>query len=256
MSTQGDEQQDKSSGSASAARPADLGEAHRGPAQGGLRPLEPVSDPMLLAAVERAERHRSAKAAGTSQVRGEPLSQIVDHLGLVHGSWTTRRLRPQLSALEDAGMLVAGRRHGIVVWTLTDGGRRRLARARRAGQAGAPPESPQHRRWREARATATARIDEFHEQMRHAVEQAHGLLSHDHVHSDAWFELGEHLQRSSWLLGSATHCLHEWVEPDDQTPDIDSCLELGDEAFSPEDRAQRRSRRTGRRNVRNWVIVR
>jgi DNA-binding PadR family transcriptional regulator len=209
----------------------------------------------LLAAIDRAERHRSATPADTHQTNGEPLSRIVNHLGLVHGSWTTRRLRPQLAGLEDAGILASERRRGVLVWKLTDKGRRRLARARRAGQAGALPESPQHREWREAHAAAAARRDEFHEQTRRAVEQARDLLDNDQVGSDDWFELGERLRQGCWLLGSATHCLHEWIEPDDHGPDIDDYVEPSDEALSPEDRASRRTRRSGRRNIRNWDHV-
>ena len=254
MSTE-DVEQDNSSEAAGAAPPADVGENLGGPSQGGPRAFEPVSDVVLLAAVDRAERHHRAVAADRGQPNGEPLSRIVNHLGLAHGSWTTRRLRPQLAGLEDAGMLASERRRSVVVWTLTDKGRRRLARARRAGQAGALPESPQHHEWREAHAAAASRRDEFHEQTRRAVEQARDLLDNDQVGSDAWFELAERLRRSCWLLGSATHCLHEWVEPDDHGPDIDDYVEQSDEALSSEDRASRRTRRSGRRNIRNWDRV-
>jgi hypothetical protein len=74
-----------------------------------LRRFEPVSDELVLAAVERAERHRER------QDEGVMMGDIVEHLGFVHGSWTTRRLRPQIEAFIAAGLLVRSRRHGVVV---------------------------------------------------------------------------------------------------------------------------------------------
>ena len=97
---------------------------------GRLGRLEPVSDGLVLAAVERAERHREREREGVM------LSDIAEHLGFVHGSWTTRRLRPQLDALIAEGSLARSRRHGVVVWALTEAGRGQLERMRRAGRRG------------------------------------------------------------------------------------------------------------------------
>ncbi|MGA9876887.1 MAG: hypothetical protein WBQ21_13885, partial [Solirubrobacteraceae bacterium] len=105
----------------------------------GLRRFEPVSDALVLAAVERAERHREREREGVL------MSDLVEHLGFVHGSWTTRRLRPQLEALIAAGQLARSRRHGVVVWELTSSGRRRVAQTRKAGGELGLPEAPQHR---------------------------------------------------------------------------------------------------------------
>jgi hypothetical protein len=88
--------------------------------------------------------------------------------------------------------------------------------------------------------------------VRRAVDNASGLLSDDHVRSDDWFELGERLRRACWQLGSATHCLREWAAPDEQRPDTDGYVEPDDEKLSTPERSQRRSRRAGRRNTRNW----
>jgi len=51
--------------------------------------------------------------------------------------------------------------------------------------------------------------------------------------SDQWFELAERLRSDCWMLGSASHCLHEWAEPDDRYADIDEGV-------------------PGRRNLRLW----
>jgi hypothetical protein len=40
------------------------------------------------------------------------MSDIAEHLGFVHGSWTTRRLRPQIEAFIAAGLLVRSHRPG------------------------------------------------------------------------------------------------------------------------------------------------
>jgi hypothetical protein len=87
-----------------------------------LRRFEPVFDELVLAAVERAERHREREGEGVM------MSEIAEHLGFVHGSWTTRRLRPQIDAFIAAGLLSRSRRHGVVVWGLTSAGRGRVAR--------------------------------------------------------------------------------------------------------------------------------
>ncbi len=113
---------------------------------GELRRFESVSDGLVLAAVERAERHRELEREGVM------MSGIAEHLGVVPSSWTTRRLRPRLDALIAEGSLARSRRHGVVVWELTDDGRGRLERMRRAGEIEELPESPQHRAWRHARA--------------------------------------------------------------------------------------------------------
>jgi len=156
---------------------------------GELRRFEPVSDELVLAAVERAERHRERRDEGVM------MSDIAEHLGFVHGSWTTRRLRPQIEAFIAAGVLVRSRRHGVLVWGLTSSGRRRVE----GGDASVGlPESPQHRVWRHARALAAERIDEVCEQASGVLEEVMDALDSEGVHSDAWFALAERLQLS-WL---------------------------------------------------------
>jgi hypothetical protein len=208
--------------------------------------FEPVSDVLVLAAVERAERHREREREGVW------LPVIVAHLGFVHGSWTTRRLRPQLEALRSAGALSCARRHGLVVWGLTSSGRRRLGRARRAGEAGELPESPQHREWRHARAAAAERIEAFRKELRTVLEDAGGLLEAEGARSDAWFELGERLERVSWRLASATYCLRERPEPDDAKADVDEHRDPGDEGLDRNARWHLRVLRAGRRDTGRW----
>jgi hypothetical protein len=85
----------------------------------GGQPFEPLSDALILAAVERAERHRSARLADTA---GVSFRDLVEHLGLVHGPWTTRRMRPHVERLRTAGLLARTRRQGSDWWSLTPAG--------------------------------------------------------------------------------------------------------------------------------------
>lgn len=202
------------------------------------------SPELVMAAIERADRHR---ARDTHAV---PVWAIKDHLGL---SPRSRRIRSHLEALEAAGLLVRSRRHSVNLWGLTSAGRRRLGRARRAGKVGDLPESPQHREWREARRAAETRIGEFRDGVVEAVAETFFLLDADPpTPSDGWFEMAKRLERNLWRLGSATHCLREWAEPQDDRADIDDHQEPDDKAFTPTTRAQRRARRHGRRNIRLW----
>jgi hypothetical protein len=208
--------------------------------------FEPVSDALVLAAIERAERHREREGEGVM------MSDIAEHLGFVHGSWTTRRLRPQLEVLIAEGSLARSRRHGVVAWELTDDGRGRLERMLRAGEVEALPEAPQHRGWRHAHAAAGERIGGFRAQAREALEDAAMLLDAEDARSDAWFGVAERLQVACWRVGSATYCLHEWREPDDARPDVDDRCEAGDDALDSEELGRVRYRRTGRRGVWRW----
>ncbi len=209
-----------------------------------LRRFEPVPDDVVLAAVGRAERHREREGDGVM------MSDIAEHLGFVHGSWTTRRLRPQIDAFIAAGLLVRSRRHGVVIWGLTSTGRERVEQT--SGAVGLP-ESPQHRVWRHARALAAERIDGVCEQASGVLEEAMDVLDADGVRSDAWFALTERLQSACWQLGSVMYCLSEWAEPDDASADVDDRTEPGDEQIDPEELGGVRYRRGGRRNVWKWA---
>jgi transcriptional regulator with XRE-family HTH domain len=54
-------------------------------------------------------------------------------------------------------------------------------------------------------------------------------------------------------MGSASHCLYEWAEPnDDNEADVDDRRESGDDLLEFAERDPRRARRTGRRNIALW----
>jgi len=176
-------------------------------------PGSPSPD-LLLAALDRAERH-----SRTPDQPGVPKSLIAAHLGLPHTSWTTRRVRPALESLEADGLIEQLRRHGVMLWTPTSKGRRRLSASQRVGRV-ALPESPQHRAWREAYAAAEGRIAEFHAGLRDELAEATALLDGGaKTDSDGWYALGTAIKRGCERLGSATYCLYEWPEPDDDAAD-------------------------------------
>lgn len=186
-----------------------------------------IPDLLVLAAVDRAQLHRVPSGEAV------PVWQILEQLDLARRSAAAREVRAQLAALEVAGALASSRRHGVHVWQLTPDGRRRLTRAERRGEVPALPESPQHRRWREARTLSSQEIDRFRGELGEALEHAGRLLAAKQpVPSDAWFESGERLQRACTRLWSASHCLYEWSEPMDDRADIDD--------------------RAGRRNILVW----
>jgi hypothetical protein len=175
--------------------------------------VEPVADAVVLAAIERAARHE--------QLEGVQWSRIVEHLGFVHGPWTTRSLRPQVDTLIAAGLVERSVRHGSDVWGLTRAGRVRLAHIGVAGDAVELPEAPQHRKWRHAQVEASSRIEVVREHLRRTLEDATVLLDGGDADSEAWFEMSARLQEQCKRLGCATYCLHEWAEPDDSNADVD-----------------------------------
>jgi DNA-binding XRE family transcriptional regulator len=221
-----------------------------------------VSDVLVLAAIDRAERH-SGRGRDTQAV---PVWSVLKHLDVASRTKRAREVRVRLDGLVVAGSLECGRRHGVPVWALTSRGRRRLSRARRAGRVPVLPESPQHRAWREARGLAGQRIGEFRLGVMEAVEHAQELLDvptpgapvlegPDVARgpgSDEWFELGEELRRACRRLGSASYCLWEWREPEDARADVDDYSGRCDRALAPKERAERRARRPGRRNTSLW----
>ncbi len=117
-------------------------------------------------------------------------------------------------------MLERNNRHSTQRWRLTDEGCERLDAAR--SLLAELPEAPQHRRWREARTIAGGRIDELRQGLREALLEAADLLgAGDKTDSEAWFGMKGRLEWAAEKLARATHCLHEWVEPDDAVADID-----------------------------------
>ncbi len=154
-----------------------------------LRPFaHPVSDALVLAAAKRAEHHKPRSSPGVM------LRDVFAHMGFLYNGAATRQLRPRLDALLSADALEQTRRHGVKLWVLTSTGRRRLAQARRKGEAVALPESPQHRTWRHSRATAAERIEGYREELRALLDEADALLdAGTRAHSDSWFRLAKRL---------------------------------------------------------------
>jgi hypothetical protein len=177
-----------------------------------MRKFEPVSDAVVLGAIDRAECHTRGRGEGVR------MSTLAEHLGFVHGAWTARGLRPQLDALIDAGALERVKRQGIVRWVLTVKGRRRAVRARGTVVL---PESPQHRTWRQTRKKAVEQIDGLREDAHRAVQGAGRLLERGEADSEALFLLAVGLKDALQYLGSATYCAREWAEPDDARADKD-----------------------------------
>jgi DNA-binding PadR family transcriptional regulator len=175
----------------------------------------PVSDAFILAATERAERHEQADDVW--------VVYLTEHLGFKACPDTNRSLLPRLEAMHRAGLLTSRERRGEPYFGLTTVGREQLASHREAGDVGELPESPQHRAWRLARVKAALRIDEFQREQVAALEEADRLICkyRPTTLSKDWFELSERLRWTTWRFGSALYCLTEWVEPDDDLPDVD-----------------------------------
>lgn len=222
-----------------------------GPPVSELRPFaHPVSDTLVLAATERAERHKG---------RGEPgvmLGDVFAHMGFVYNGAATRQLRPRLDALLSAGALKQAHRHGVKLWVLTSTGRRLLATSKRKGEAVVLPESPQHRKWRHSRTAATERIEGYREELRALLDEADALLeAGTRAHSDLWFCLAKRLPVPATSIGAAIYCLMEWPEPDDTRLDIDDYSDPHDSNLDAEELERRRSLRTGRPHVIRGEIV-
>lgn len=211
-----------------------------------LRPFaHPVSDALVLAAAERAERHHPARTGP-----GVLLGEVFAHMGFVYNGAATRQLRPRLDALLADGALEQARRRGIKLWALTSTGRRRLAQLRRREGPVQLPESPQHRVWRHARESAGERIGEYRSELQALVDEARALLvSGTEARSDRWLCLASRLQYAAMRLGAAVYCLSEWAEPDDACADVDSYDDPGDAKLDAEKRARLRYLRTGRRHM-------
>jgi hypothetical protein len=170
---------------------------------------------LVLAALERAERHRSNPSKP-----GVLLATVKEHLDLPRHGGGTRKLRPVWDALTQAGSIEQTRRHGFVLWALTSPGRRKITSARRNERLPALPEAPQHRAWREAQRAAGDHMGELTDEVRERLAVAAALLHDEPRTSEPWYELGTQLKTACERLGMATHCRYEWAEPDDAYADI------------------------------------
>jgi hypothetical protein len=178
--------------------------------------LSPVRPPaiIVLAAVERAARHERSDEVATATV--------AEHLGFDPTKKTNRLLHHRLDGLRDMGSLTRIARDGADTWLLTSEGREELDRRYEAEEVGELPEAPQHRAWREARVEAAVRLEGFKDEMGTMLEEATALLDQPHPpRSSEWIAMSQRLSPAAWRVASATHCLYEWVEPDDDHPDVD-----------------------------------
>ncbi len=209
-----------------------------------------ISDDLILAAIQRAELHATNKEPGAAKWA------IAHHLDIPTRSGRARHVRSRLGLLVEAGLLERSSRYGVQFWELTSKARRRLARLRRSGSMPELPESPQHKVWRNTRVLAENEIERLRQRLQDDLEEGIRMLeAGSAIPSDAWFELSETLQRAAWSVGSASHCLHEWVEPDDTKADIDDRDDPGDGKLDEAERARRRTRRFGRRQLQRWTSI-
>lgn len=208
-------------------------------------PPEIITDDVILAALRRAECHHG--------YQGAPDWEVLEHLAITSRSKMGRQVKARLPELVQAGFLEQGRKSGIGQWAFTPKGRKHLAQVPEA--AASLPESPQHRRWRDARDAAEEEIEGFYLRLRDCVDATADLLSMPMPpgpSSDAWFEVGENLHRACRRLASASYCLHEWVEPSEDKAEPDERTDPSDEGYLPDERKRREARRAGRRNTRSW----
>jgi DNA-binding transcriptional ArsR family regulator len=163
---------------------------------------------LLLATLDRAARHsRMGTHVSTSEITG--------HLAISARSGAWRQVRRDLRTLESAGLIEQARRNGVSIWGLTDAAREQLRSV--DVELG---ESLQHRRWREAHASAGQLDRRFRRELADALRDAEALLvSEAPVHSDVWDALGDRLREACAAVCSTRYCLYEWAEPDDRERD-------------------------------------
>lgn len=172
-----------------------------------------ISDETVLAAVRRAQLH-------TDRSEGVALPRIKAHLGLRHTGWTTQQLRPQLDRLVADGLLRYEWRRSHHNWAITPPGERRAVPFSEL------PESPQHSAWRRARLLAEQEIERVWTRALDSVEAAQGAvnnLTNVKPTSRTYRELGAQLRGAFEDLASATYCLNEWQEPNDERADVEAC---------------------------------
>jgi len=181
-----------------------------------LRRYEPISDAVILVALDRAERYEYPNPWSE---KGVYWTSLVAHLGFVRDSWTTRRLRPQVQALIDAGLIVRTQNARRVRWSLTDAGTVAATQARLDGQVSLP-DSPVRRQWRRARLEAAEQSERIRARL--GDELRHALALFDAGgDSAAWYRASERLSSACRRLGGVVFCLDEWQQPDDEHPDCD-----------------------------------
>jgi hypothetical protein len=182
----------------------------------------PPSDLLVLAAVDRAHRHRFHEG-----YRDATLSGIARHLGMTWGPHASRRLRPIVRRLTDElGWLRQSRHRGQDRWALTDTGAQRLARALLEGVGDELPESPQHRQWRAAREHALVRIEALKSELGEVLAKVNAMLdSEAPAPATDWVACANALRELTVAVGIASYCLYERPEPDDAHADRDDGIQ-------------------------------
>jgi len=208
-------------------------------------PCAPTRVTVLLA-LERAQRHEPGVAPGVADWT------VLEHLDVARRSAAARAVRVLLEELREAGAVERRSHRGRRLWRLSAAGREQLRRARGRGPAQLP-ESPQHRAWRHAHTAAALEITHLRGTLEGTLERGARLLAADRQpHSDDWFELADALHAAAWRVGSASHCLYEWAEPDDERADVDDLREPRNARLDAAESAALRARRAGRRNIALW----
>jgi DNA-binding PadR family transcriptional regulator len=172
-----------------------------------------IPDGTVLAAVRRAQLHRENRQVGVS------LPTIKQHLGLRHTGWTTQQLRPTLDELVAAGLLRYSWRHSRHWWAITPPGKRR------ASPFSVLPESPQHRKWREARILAEQERERIWTAALDAVEAAEDALTNAKnvkPTSETYLAIAKRVNATFSNMASVAYCLAEWAEPDDRRADVEA----------------------------------
>jgi hypothetical protein len=205
--------------------------------------LQGISDDLLLAALDRAVRHRSGQPATTWHV--------LEHLHL-QSEYEERVIRGRLWQLVRDGLVASSRLGRKKAWSLTAAGKQRL---QAVGEKVIKdlPESPQHQEWCAARDTGAGEIEAVRGKLRDALTQAMIALEDPETNSDVWFALKHDLERGARLMAATTYMLREWREPDDAQADVDDLSSPGDELYDDDERKRRRHRRRGRRNPFLWM---
>jgi hypothetical protein len=163
------------------------------------------TDIEVLAALARTLRNEQHANAG-----GVWLSDVAQHLAMMWHSGTSRILKPIMDRLSDQGLVVQSGRD-LLVFTLTDAGWLRFMEA-----SVTLPESPQRRRWREARELADKHQHQMWKDVIAALTELSELINAtEPVPAIAWLECGKRLKRRCEAMAHVNYALYESVDPKD-----------------------------------------
>lgn len=179
------------------------------------------SDEQIIAAVDRAADH-SAYGWQREQAPGAAFAkQVAEHLDLpISGPgsrWLTKQLR-RLAAADMLDQVDVGRGYRDL-YAVTVEGDAWLAELARGGTPVELPESPQHRLWREQRASSLRDLPQMRRDARDALAAVEGLLDREEDGAAASGEFDDPgapvraLARALDALGQAAYWLREAEEP-------------------------------------------